>query len=898
MHDQTHRPARNAARASRLASWCCELVLVVLLAAASPAFANDAPGYEIAPVPAWVLPSTPGEATEAHLKQSSEGVSYLLVDSQVLAQRNERMRYYRYVSRALNAKGVESVGNLSIDFDPDWQRVQLHAIRVVRDGRVIDKLAGARIEVIQQEKELDELIYNGSKTVKVFLKDVRPGDVVDYSYSTIGRNPVFAGFEFGSTDLQWGVPVARLRARLLVPDTVALEVRTRNSTVQPEVSEHEGMRDYRWDFEYTVPLSVEKGAPDWYAPYVEAEWSEYHDWATVSAWAQPLYQVPARLGPALEAEARRIERAEKSPTGRMLAVLRFVQQEVRYLGVETGRNTHAPNPPDLVWERRFGDCKDKVLLTMTLLHRLGVDAYPALVNTTQRRGIASRLPNPAAFDHVIVQARIGARVWWLDPTRPMQESDAEHLYQPDYGFSLVVSPQARGLVPMKNTGSLSRREVHVQFDARNQFTGPVGFKVVTVYEGGAAEAQRDELVDSSLESLQQDYLRYYADSYPGIRLAAPMRVADDKRLNRLTTTESYSIANIAGDPGPDGKHTVWIETPDVDELLSDPEVKLRKSPLLLKYPLEVSSTTEVLLPEGWPITESDQRVDDPAFSFHRRVKADKDSRRVVIQDDYRSLSDEVSARAMPRYTANLAKARGELGYSLSWTDALPPPAHGRGAPGRWRFGRSPELAAAALAAVALAVFTRPGAARLALRSGAARRRRTGTCRHGRLAAAVHAGGAGVAGAPAWLLWQSSGAYSNATWGSVALFGGANYHALYAPVLLFELLCQLGLLVATLLCAAPVLRAPQQLSAPGRGGVRGACAWQAIDLLLASALPGPAQSVAIRRPRAFPLVARAVRLLLLRAACAATFRARRAARDAPASRGTARACLLPVPAQPA
>src|SRR5436190_12805770 len=113
MHDQTQRPARYAARAALLACWCW--VLMLWLAAANPAFANDAPGYEVAPAPAWVLPSTPGEATEAHLKQSSEGVSYLLVDNQVLAQRNERMRYYRYVSRALNAKGVESVGNLSID---------------------------------------------------------------------------------------------------------------------------------------------------------------------------------------------------------------------------------------------------------------------------------------------------------------------------------------------------------------------------------------------------------------------------------------------------------------------------------------------------------------------------------------------------------------------------------------------------------------------------------------------------------------------------------------------------------------------------------------------------------------------------------------------------------------
>ena len=809
------------------------LLALCALLVAMPSWAT---GYAIAPTPAWVLPSEAGVASEAHLKQSSEGVSYLLVDSQVLSTAGSRVRYYRYVSRALNAKGVESVANLGIDFDPSWQKVQLHAVNVVRDGHVIDKLAGARIEVIQQEKELDELIYNGSKTVKLFLQDVRPGDTVDYAYSTVGRNPVFADREFGATDLQWGVPVARLRARLLVPVGYELQVRTRNSAARPLVSEHDGMREYRWDFEDTVALTVEKGAPDWYAPYAEAEWSAFADWPAVVAWAMPLYRVPARLGPELEAVAAQIEKTESTPAGRMLAALRFVQREVRYLGVETGRNTHAPNPPDLVFARRFGDCKDKVLLTMALLQRLGVEAHPALVNTQMQRGIASRLPNPAAFDHVIVQARIGARHWWLDPTRPMQESDADHLYQPDYGFSLVVAPQARGLVPMKSAGSRSRREVHVRLDARKQFSAPVGFRVVTTYEGGAAEAQRDELAGSSLESLQQDYLRYYADSYPGIRLAEPMRVADDKRRNRLTTTENYYIANLAGEPDENGKHTVWIQTPDVDELLSDPDVKLRRAPLELKYPLEVSATTEVLLPSSWTIKDSDARVDDPAFSFRRSVRADPGRARLVIRDEYRSLADEVSAREMPRYTANLARARNELDYALNWTDALPPPVAAANIVVAG-FGDRINWSLSVLALFALALF-----ASLAARAW----RYDPAPREPFVPALSGFGGwlwlysVSVVLLPlrlCWRLWQGADAYGAIAWSARTTFGGTHYHALYAPVLLFELLGLLALLVASLLLLRLFVARRSSYPRLAVAFYAGIFAFQSIDLCIAAQLPG-------------------------------------------------------------
>ncbi|MFX8207373.1 transglutaminase domain-containing protein, partial [Acinetobacter baumannii] len=85
------------------------------------------------------------------------------------------------------------------------------------------------------------------------------------------------------------------------------------------------------------------------------------------------------------------------PEARLLAALRFVQREVRYLGIEMGANSHAPHPPETVLPRRYGDCKDKTLLTLTLLGRLGIPASPALVHTTERQAAAERLPTPWAF---------------------------------------------------------------------------------------------------------------------------------------------------------------------------------------------------------------------------------------------------------------------------------------------------------------------------------------------------------------------------------------------------------------------------------------------------------------------------------------------------------------------
>jgi hypothetical protein len=791
--------------------------------------------YTVAPTPEWVVRQETGNP-RVGAAAPGESVSYLLVDSQVRATATTRTRYFRYASQARNAKGVESIANVGIDFDPGWQQLQLHAVRVLRDGRAIDKLAHARIEVIQQEKELDELIYNGSKTVKLFLDDVRVGDVVDYSFSTSGRNPVFGGREFGAADLQWGVPVARLHVRLLLPADAATSVRTRNSSLRPVVSEHDGLRDYRWSMQDTPALLVESGAPDWYAPFAEVEWSAFPDWAAVSRWALPLYRSPAALGPGLEAELARIARAQPGETARLLAVLRFVQREVRYLGVETGRNTHAPNPPALVFARRFGDCKDKALLMLSMLSRLGIEGHPALVNTRSRRGIAERLPTPSAFDHVIVRARADGQDYWLDPTRPTQEAEAAYLYQPDFHLALVVAPGTRALTPMRGPGSRSRRSVQMRFDARGDFEKPVGLRVVTTYEGGAAEDQRDELAEATPEELQRHYLEYYSGNYPGIAVAAPMRIEDDRRHNRLVTTESYAIAGFASKPDADGRHTAWIETPDVDELLKDPPSTRRKSPLELDYPLELSQTTEVLLPEPWNLESSEARIDDPAFSFHRSVRADDDRRRLVIRDDYRTLADEVAAKAMPRYTANLARARSELGYSLTWTDLLPPPV--ANAPvARWLDRLNWPVLLLSLAVFAACAW----AARQAWRNDPEPALVATEAPRG-LGGWTWAVASYVLLAPLAHLVQAAQALPNFAmprWSALTTFGGAQYHPGWAPLLLGEWLANLSLFVASLLLVALFLRGRSSFPRVAAAILLASLSCLLLDFAFAAAMPGNA-----------------------------------------------------------
>lgn len=817
---------RNAwcRRASSRIIWLAALLLA--LSVWLPACVNAAE-YSTGPAPDWVMPVKPGVATSDQLAQRSGGVVYLLTDVQRRADRQQRVGYYRLVRTAINAKGVDEVANIELAFDPSYQSLTLHWITIVRDGTVIAKLATAKIHVIQRETELEAKIYDGSKSVNVFLDDVRVGDTIDYAYSITGRNPVFGGREFGTFSLQFSVPVARIHRRLLLPAGMHVVLERRHTTAAATTSQHDGWQDHVWDVSDVPGLKVENGAPDWYSPYGEVSWSEFPDWGAVARWARPLYQPPVNLSPALQVQVDQIAAAEPTAEGKMLAVLRLVQTDVRYLGVEIGQNSHAPTTPSVVYERRFGDCKDKTLLTLTLLGRLGVEAYPALVNTRVRKGLSDVVASPGAFDHVLVQARVGGRNWWIDPTRDTQNTTLENLFQPDFGLALVVDRHARGLTAMRRAEpASSSRKLRAVFDARAGFDKPVPFSMETTTEGQAADSLRGWLSATNLVDAQKSYLNFYANSYSSIAVAAPLQVRDDEAQNRLVTTESYRIDAFSEPSEEDAGNLAQIAFPDITHVLQDPSVTVRSSPLELAYPQDIRQHTEVLLPEEWPVEPSTKVISDPAFRYTQTVAAS--GHKVIITSHFQSLVDEIQAEHLPRYLANLARARAIAGFQFTWAS----PTAETGASGVDRMNW--PVALLALGMVGLFAWL----AMLVYRYDPLP------------AAAPDLQWAGIAG---WLLVLAFvfairplvlgstlgdlvDVMSIHTWSVLTTFGSSTYHALWAPLLLFELAAAMAQITFAVLVLLLLFKRRTSFPRMALLALSAGVLLQLVDLWLVSLLP--------------------------------------------------------------
>ena len=83
-------------------------------------------------------------------------------------------------------------------------------------------------------------------------------------------------------------------------------------------------------------------------------------------------------------------------------VVAALHKNVRYTGVEFGEASIVPQFPSETLKRKYGDCKDKAALLVTVLRALNIPANLALLSTGPGQDINPELPGMGMFDHAIV----------------------------------------------------------------------------------------------------------------------------------------------------------------------------------------------------------------------------------------------------------------------------------------------------------------------------------------------------------------------------------------------------------------------------------------------------------------------------------------------------------------
>ena len=652
---------------SALPSVYWRLPLILLLLSCSSAvwaaidrFESNRYHFETAVVPSWVEPTAlPTQKNSL----SGQAIRYLLSEWQTFvgASDEDTTEFTRIVYSPVTESGVQDAAEISIDFRPDYESLTIHSVILHRDGKTFDRFQPQQVRLIQQERDIEKHMYNGEVSALMILDDVRVGDIIEYAYSIKGRNPVFAGKFFGTYSLGWKAAVDRVAVRVVTPKQRRLYSRSYNIDIEPQQSVKNNERIYSWQIDNSQPFKSEDDTPSWFYPFPWLQITEYKNWREVSRWADDLYRQDQPLSLQLQQQIKSWQQDSRNDEDAIAQALKFVQDKVRYFGVEMGQNSHMPSRPDEVFERRYGDCKDKAVLLAAILNQMGYKAYPALVSMENNHAVAEWLPSPGVFDHVIVNVLIKGREYWIDATRSLQRGRLEQRGQPDFGKALVVGKGSRALVDMKFPDHYLPSVVIEELFVVDAYDKPVNLIVTSRYSHDEAEWQRHKFSDQRLLDIQDKYLNYYARIYPGIEAAAALQVDDDEANNLITVIERYRIPDYW--ERKDGRLYSSFYGSTIGDYTRLPGTINRKMPLSQSFPIHIQHSAILQYPEDIDFEDIDDEsvIEDDDMQFI--VRSSYKNKRLRVDYIYQALSDAVMPEEIKHHLALRRKINDSLHFS-------------------------------------------------------------------------------------------------------------------------------------------------------------------------------------------------------------------------------------------
>ena len=639
------------------------LVIIVLVGLLLPGMGYAAPTVHFGAKPAWVIPVKNNDQ-QPNLRDVNDGYYLKLYEQEINVARDEV--YQHTIKDIVSDAGVQGASNININFNPAYEQLTVHQVTVWRDGQPLDKLQKDAFKVIANEDELQMFVYNGNYSAYLILKDIRKGDKIEYSYTVSGSNPIFNKKFFTYFTFQGSDPISQVHYCVLAPANRPFAAKYFNDAAKPVITTTSAGVLYDWDLLNVKGAESANNAPGWFNPSPRVQLSEYKDWSEVTDWAYKINTPEDKLKGALGKRVADLQKQYGTDSVALFrALVTVVQNEVRYMGVELGPYSHRANTPEKVYEQRYGDCKDKSMLLVSMLRSVGMRAEMALVNSWNKSKISEDLPSPSSFNHAIVLAHFAGSDVWIDPTISYQGGKGTEYYFPDYGNALVLAPGNNALTPIPETpsGTIDYTEEYEMSDIKK----PVTLTVKTTYSLNTADDIRATFANQSKSDLEKNYLDYYSKIYPHIEALDTVEITDDKVANTVVTVERYTLDDLYEYDSVNQNYAASFYAAMIKNQLPVPGNK-KIFPIAVSHPYKIHYSINLLGPLNWGTEHKSEHISRNAYYFSYNIMST--SQRLGIEYTFTYLKDHIEPNEIAQYEKDRKKITDEyLSYSFTYTPA-------------------------------------------------------------------------------------------------------------------------------------------------------------------------------------------------------------------------------------
>jgi len=545
------------------------------------------------------------------------GFYYTLADYQ--ANLEENAVYHHEVANIISYSGITEASQIMVTFDTTYETLVIHHLFIWRKGEKIDRTSLLSFEILNNENNLDQGIYMGKINAYDILDDIRKDDLIDFAYTLVGDNPIFDNEKFLFTPLQTLNPVDLYSLRVIYPADKDYSYDCVGCDSLISIAETEGYRQIEFQKKDVRAVKYEDHMTTWEMPYEYFILSSMKSWRDVNAWAEKVFALQKE--PELDDVFAEVLKGNESTEEKINKMIDYVQDDIRYMGIESGIGSIKPFPPEQVVKQRFGDCKDKSLLLVSLLKKIGVaNAYPALVNADMHNAIDDFFPSNQCFTHCIVTFEYENNFYWVDPTMTLQGGGFKSLNNFNYGKALIIGQPDDSLQSMAPIRSESMLVVIDEYNM-NSFTEPAGLKMTSIRYGLESDVRRAFFEYYAIDNISDLLEKDLELVFPFVTEISDPVISDDVDNNIFTVKYDYQVDGFWEDGDKSANEAArgfWVfryEPVMLYQDLSLASCEGRQYDYQLMYPLNLDYRVIFHFPEDILIDDEYDILDNQGFTY-------------------------------------------------------------------------------------------------------------------------------------------------------------------------------------------------------------------------------------------------------------------------------------------
>lgn len=507
----------------------------------------------------------------------------------------------------INSRGGESLTKISIPYSKMNKVSNVEACIKGRDGSIIKKLH--KKEIVERSAISEGSFYEDHFIKEFTLKHNEYPYTICYSFEEQEEEFLYIDYWVPIVDDE----VPTLSATLTLDIPSEYKVLYSNQLVDGfKADTIESRIKYTWKASYIKPVEAESYSPSIVGllpkvVIVPSDFSyeipgSFKSWNAFGDWQFELVKNLSILPAGECVTVQNIAKEHVDTEEKIKALYHYLQDHFRYINITIETGGLKPYPASYVAEKKYGDCKALANYFKSVLDLVGIQSYYTLVHADGPiRKVDMDFPSQQ-FNHVILSVPMQKDTLWLDCTSSgpfnrlgtfSQNRDALIIEKNSSHFVKTPALLPRDVLETRNVSFSMNRDGSTTAKFHNIYRGK-NFEYLFAIANSASESQRTLIIHNRFVENA-----FSADSYSIVK--APR---DSSFIGLSYSATSNKIYHQYG-------NDVVIDVlPFPLSFLEN--LKNRKLPLQLDYPIYMADTLEYNIPAGYSVSNKlvNQTIDN------------------------------------------------------------------------------------------------------------------------------------------------------------------------------------------------------------------------------------------------------------------------------------------------